>query len=81
MDIISDWKYPHWLSERLASFSIMGAYLRVLLKPLNTIVLCDALGFQGGPQLSPHEAERRQALRQLKLLCFQTDYNRMNDMI
>ena len=43
----------------------MGAQLRTPLKPLNTIVPWCTGGFKGGPQLGPHDAERRQSLGQL----------------
>ena len=39
--------------------AILRAQLRTPFIPLNTIVLCWSEVFQGGPQLFPHDAERR----------------------
>ena len=46
-------KNLHWLSERLASLSIMVAQSRVSLKPLNTIVLWCTGGFRRVSSIVP----------------------------
>ena len=43
----------HSLSERLEYLSVMGALLRALHKPLNTIVLWYTMGFRWGRQFPP----------------------------
>ena len=60
-----DWKNYSDLSERLACLGITGDKLRASLKlPVHHSTVTYG-GFQGGPQLGPPDAERRQSLGQL----------------
>ena len=53
------------LPEGQASLGIMEDHLRVPVKPLNTMVSRFSMGFQRGPKLGLHEAERSKSLWQL----------------
>ena len=70
-------KNSHWLSLRLATFSILGVQLRGSLKPqYDTAVMYGE--FYRSPQLGSNETERWQSLGQLyvwSLLFFQIRYN------